>query len=275
MNMANENEIPLEILVATMNRNSLEFLHTMFERNSLNDSKVLVINQTTKDCLLESSSSNIRVINSFEKGLSRSRNLAIQNAKGQICLIADDDVVFEKDFQQSILSSYESLPEADLLSFKTRTPEQKPYSNYPKSVSEINSFYKKILSIEITFKTESLIKNNLFFDEQFGLGSLFEDGENRLFLKSVLEHTKLKSYFVPKFIVEHESFSSSDAVSSDKFIFARSALNYKQNGFLVHFYIFKLLFWLLRKGLIKPNQIIAKWKVSQKAIKTYKSLING
>ena len=273
--MANEKEIPLEILIATMNRNSLEFLHTMFERNTLNDCKVLVINQTTKDCLLESSSSNIRVINSFEKGLSKSRNLAIQKSEGRICLLADDDVVFEKDFQHIILSSYASLPEADLLSFKTRTPEQKPYSKYPKRVSKINSFYKKILSIEISFKRESIIKNNLFFDEQFGLGSLFQDGENRLFLKSVLEHTKLKSYFVPKFIVEHESFSSSDAVSSDKFIFARSALNYKQNGFLVHFYIFKLLFWLLRKGLIKPNQIIAKWKVSQKAIKTYKSLING
>ena len=272
--MANEKEIPLEILIATMNRNSLEFLHTMFERNTLKDCKVLVINQTTKDCLLESSSSNIRVINSFEKGLSKSRNLAIQKSEGRICLLADDDVVFEKDFQHIILSSYASLPEADLLSFKTRTPEQKAYSKYPKRVSKINSFYKKILSIEISFKRESIIKNNLFFDEQFGLGSLFQDGENRLFLKSVLEHNNLKSYFVPEFIVEHEYFSSSDEVSSDRFIFARSALNYKQKGFLVHFYIIKLLFSLLRKGLIKPSQILAKWTVAKNAIRTYKSLIN-
>ena len=91
----------------------------------------------------------------------------------------------------------------------------------------------------------------------------------------MLAQNNLKSYFVPKFIVEHESVSSNDEVSSDRFIFARSALNYRQYGFLAYFYIIKLLFSLLRKGLIKPNQILAKWYVSQKAIRTYKSLING
>jgi glycosyltransferase involved in cell wall biosynthesis len=274
MNMAKENEIPLEILVATMNRNSLDFLHAMFHYNALNDCKVLIINQTSKDCLLESNRSNVRVINSFEKGLSKSRNLAIKNSIGDICLLADDDVVFEKDFQHTILSSYESLPEADLITFKTRTPEQKPYSKYPKGLSDINSFYKKILSIEITFKRESIVKYSLYFDELFGLGSVFQDGENRLFLKRVMAHNNLKSYFVPKYIVEHEPLSSSDEVSSDRFIFARSALNYKQNGFLVYFYIIKLLFSLFRKGLIKPHQILPKWKVAQSAIRTYKSLIN-
>ena len=53
MNMAKENEFPLEILVSTMNRNSLEFLQAMFQHNAINYCKVLVINQTTKDCLLE------------------------------------------------------------------------------------------------------------------------------------------------------------------------------------------------------------------------------
>lgn len=275
MNIAKENDVPLEILVATMKRNSLQFLHTMFQHNAINEFNILVINQTTKDCLLESNSSNIRVINAFEKGLSRSRNLAIQGAIGHICLLADDDVVFEKDFQHNILSSYESLPEADLITFKTRTPEQKPYSCYPKQISNLIPFYKKVLSIEISFKRDSIANNNLFFDEQFGLGSIFQDGENRLFIKSVLDHDKLKSYFVPKFIVEHESASSSDEVSSDRFIFARSALNYKQNGFLAHIYIIKLLFSLFRKGLIKSNQILPKWKVAQKAIRMFKSQINA
>ena len=41
---------------------------------------------------------NIRVINSFEIGLSKSRNLAIKNALGDICIIADDDIEYVEDF---------------------------------------------------------------------------------------------------------------------------------------------------------------------------------
>ena len=268
--MAKENDIPLEILVATMNRNSLQFLYAMFKYNDIRNYHILIINQTTEDCLLESNNSQVRVINIFEKGLSRSRNLAIQKALGTICLIADDDVVFQKDFQQSILSSYQSLPEADVITFKTRTTEGHPYSKYPKTVTKLNSFYKKVLSIEITFKRQSIVSNKLFFDEDFGLGSLFQDGENRLFLKRVIHHQDLKAYFVPEFIVEHKSNSSSDEVSSDRFIFARSALNYKLNGGLAYFYSAKLIASLLRKGLIKPSQISSKWNVVKEAIKTYK-----
>ena len=62
---------------------------------------------------------NVYWIDTLDRGLSKSRNLAIKNAIGDICLIADDDVVLEKDFHESILSSYESLSDADLISFKT------------------------------------------------------------------------------------------------------------------------------------------------------------
>ncbi|WP_379898806.1 glycosyltransferase family 2 protein [Lacinutrix iliipiscaria] len=268
--MAKEKDIPLEILVATMNRNSLQFLYAMFKYNDIRNYTILVVNQTTEDCLLESNNSQVRVINTFEKGLSRSRNLAIQKAIGRICLIADDDVIFQKNFQQNIISSYEKVPEADLITFKTLTTQGNPYSNYPKTISKLTSFYKKVLSIEITFKRESLIKYGISFDEDFGLGSVFQDGENRLFLKRVINHKDLKAYFVPEFIVEHESNSSSDQVSSDRFISARSALNYKLNGNLAYFYSAKLIASLLRKGLIRPNQIASKWSVVQEAIKTYK-----
>jgi glycosyltransferase involved in cell wall biosynthesis len=43
---------------------------------------------------------SVRVVNSFEKGLSKSRNLGLLNAHGKIVLLADDDEVF-KGFEKS------------------------------------------------------------------------------------------------------------------------------------------------------------------------------
>ncbi|PWK18211.1 glycosyltransferase [Xanthomarina spongicola] len=275
MNISEKTKIPLEILVATTNRTSLGFIYKMFKNNALEDYHILIINQTSKERLLHSETKNIRVINSFEKGLSRSRNLAIQNAFGDICLLADDDVVYLEHFEKPILESYNKLTDADIITFKTLTSVKKPYSNYPNQVTSLDRFYRKVLSIEISFKRESVLKNNLKFDELFGLGSVFQDGENRLFLNEVVKNKQIKAYFSPEYIVMHEPLSSSDDVASDRFIFARSALNYKLHGVFVWLYVFRLIASLLRKRLIKMNEVSSKIKVANQGIKTYKDLKHG
>lgn len=275
MNISEKSNIPFEILVATTNRTSLDFIYKMFKNNVLDNYHVLIINQTSNDKLLVSEKTNIRVINSFKKGLSRSRNLAIQNAIGDICLLADDDVVYLKHFEKHILDSYKHIPEADIITFKTLTTEDRPYSKYPEQISSLDRFYKKVLSIEISFKRKSLIKNNLKFNEYFGLGSIFQDGENRLFFEEVLKNKKIKTYFYPEFIVMHRPISSSDNVASDRFIFARSAINYKLYGQFAWLYVFKLIFSLVRKRLIKINQVSSKIKVANQAIEAYKDLAHG
>ena len=107
------------------------------------------------------------------------------------------------------------------------------------------------------------------------MGGLFEDGENRIFLHTIINHEKLKAYFVPEFIVYHHPSSSSDLVFSDRYIYARSALNYKYNGFLAYFYSLKLLFTLVRKGLIKPKEIKPKWHMAKQGISTYKTTFDA
>ena len=57
----------LEILIATMNKTSLDFLSSMFSSQDYSNFTILIVNQTTKDKLLVSDHANIRVINSFEK----------------------------------------------------------------------------------------------------------------------------------------------------------------------------------------------------------------
>ncbi|MBA3987018.1 MAG: glycosyltransferase family 2 protein, partial [Flavobacteriales bacterium] len=187
----------LEILIATMYRTSLYFLDAIFAKSGLNDFKILIINQTDENSILESTHLNIRVINSFEKGLSKSRNLAIRNAKGSICLNVDDDVVFMKGFSEIIVSAFNNI-DFPIITFETLTTEGKPYWKYPKEAMPHNNYVsQKTLSIEIAFKVAVIIKNNLFFDERFGLGAQFEDAENYVFLNDA-KKGGLMPYFCPK-----------------------------------------------------------------------------
>ena len=94
MNLQHNSYNSLEVLIATQNRTSLDFLLKMFPDHNFKDFKILIVNQTIKGQDLTSNSDAIRVINSYEKGLSKSRNLALQNASCNIALISDDDVIY-------------------------------------------------------------------------------------------------------------------------------------------------------------------------------------
>lgn len=275
MNISEKTHIPFEILVATTNRTTLDFIDNMFKNNDLEHYHLLIINQTGENKLLVSDVPNIRVINAFERGLSRSRNLAIQHAIGDICLLADDDVVFLEGFENKIMESYDQLKDADLITFKTITTENKPYSNYPKKVTGLEDFYRKVLSIEITFKRDVILKNNISFNENFGLGSVFQDCENRLFFEDVFTTKQIKAYFSPEFIVVHKPFSTSDEVTSDRYMFARSALFYKKHGVFGWLYVIKLLFSLVRNNYIGFGEVSHKLQVAKKSIDTFKHMIHG
>lgn len=272
MNIMEKPEVPLEILIATMNRTSLDFLDVMFQNNSLSNYQILIINQTTDSCILNSSETNIRVINSFEKGLSKSRNLAIENAIGNICLLADDDIVYLEGFEKHIMDGYNTVSNPDVLTFKTLTTDNKPFSEYPKRTTPLKSFGKYVLSIEISFRRSAIVNSGIRYDEFFGLGATFQDSENYLFLLNLQKHTNFKLFFVPEFIVMHQPLTSSDEVVSDRLIFARCALNYKLYGNAAYVYVFKYLFYLIRHRLIGFNEINDKFKVAQSGIHTFKKL---
>ena len=64
----------IEILIANMNRDDLGFLEVMFSKTDVTKYNILIINQTTTEKQLHTTSRTIKVINVLEKGLSKSRN---------------------------------------------------------------------------------------------------------------------------------------------------------------------------------------------------------
>jgi len=262
----------LEILVATMHRTSLDFLDAMFAKSGFGHFKVLIINQTDENSLLHSNNPKIRVINSFEKGLSKSRNLAINNATGAICLNVDDDVVFVKGFSEIIADAFNEY-NTPIVTFETLTTEGKSYWKYPKKAMPHNSYVsRKTLSIEIAFKVSEIIERNLYFDERFGLGAQFEDAENFVFLNDA-KKKGLMPYFCPKPLTIHPPLSSSDAVGTDRLLYAKAAIMAYAYNNLSYLWVFKFVFFIYRKKYIPLSEIPRKIKIGFKSIADYKKTI--
>ncbi|WP_296151794.1 glycosyltransferase family A protein, partial [uncultured Flavobacterium sp.] len=204
----------LEILVATMDRSNLDFLIPMFPFAHFSEFSILVVNQTTAENLIISDYENVRVINSYEKGLSKSRNLALKNTEAKVALIADDDVVFLPGFDSKILEAHRRNKDYSIICFQTLTNKNLPYISYRKEQFWMKEKdFRDVLSIELTFKHEDLQKKNIIFNEYFGLGAKFQDAESLFFLRRA-NYNQLKVLFCPENIVIHEAFSSSDDVAS-------------------------------------------------------------
>lgn len=267
------NDLKLEILISTMNRTSLSFLKAMFPYHELEKLDILIINQTEKGNELNSNFKNVRIINSYEKGLSLSRNLAIQNAIGDICLIADDDVEYLPKFELEILETFSKQQSATIIQYKIKTFSKKAYKTYPKAskILRSNKDLIKVSSIEIVFKRKHIKEKNILFDSFFGLGSYFQFGEEYLFLKEVI-NKGLIVYFENSFIVKHKFERSSSNVTSDGFIEAKAALYFHDYRNLSYLFLIKLLFFLLRKQLISFQEVFEKYRIGVSAINKYKDL---
>jgi glycosyltransferase involved in cell wall biosynthesis len=267
----------LEILISTMNHNSLDFLIPMFPFCHFSDFSILIVNQTDENNLLVSGFSSIRVINSFEKGLSRSRNLALKNAKHKIVLIADDDVVYKKDFDVKIVQAYNQYKNKAIISFCIEKPNGllfKKYSQKAKmNLSLIELF--NVLSIEISLNMTILEKLGVTFDENFGLGSRFEMGDEAIFLTDIKNKNQQIAF-------DSNSIASHPEISSiEKFHFTKRY--YVQGAFLsrilkVNYFtgLATKLFFDLKQNKLKWNQIwVAIKSANQGKLDFYKLTIKS
>lgn len=265
----------LEILVSTMNRNTLDFLIPMFPFCHFSDFSILIVNQTEENKLLVSDFPSIRVINSFEKGLSKSRNLALKNAIGKIVLIADDDVIYMNDFDTKIIQAYNQYDNKAVISFCIEKPNGllfKKYSpNAKKNLSLMELF--NVLSIEISLNKLILDKLGITFDENFGLGSEFQMGEEAVFLSDI-KNKNQQIAFVPSVIVIHSEISSTEKIDFSKRYYVQGAFLTKV---LKEDYFMGLatkLFFDVKQKKLNLNRIPAAIKNANQGKMDYNKLTN-
>ena len=150
--------LQVEILLSTMLREDLSFLDEIFKYNDINDFHVLIINQTTEDKILKSDNPKIKVINSLEFGVPKSRNLAITNASKDICLMADDDIVYKSNLYMTITEAYKNSPKVSMISFEAVDEQEKPYAIYGQAGAHNKQSLKYIYTWVISFRKRRLFK---------------------------------------------------------------------------------------------------------------------
>ncbi len=263
----------IEFLISTMNRSDFGFLEKMFPHHNIPELNILIINQTTEGQILESQKENIRVVNVFEKGLSRSRNLAIQHAKAKICFIADDDIEYLPDAIDKVLQAYKDFSDAALISFQYLRENDKTFKTYKKQAGyQHQLLHKQVLtSMEITFNSKKIKEANLGFNTIFSFGERFHWFEEQVFRDDVVR-SGLKVAFVPEPIVKHYGKTSVPDEDSKEYTQALTAQKYLQHKNLIYLWLMRYIWLLLKRKVIKPSQIFQIWNYGVTAVQDYKKL---
>lgn len=186
----------MEVLVSCMYQHDFGIV----QKSGIN-SNVLIINQCDNDQYVEVVGDNgrtIRMISTTERGISKSRNMALSNAMDNICLFCDDDEKLNPDYETIILNAFEDNPQADLIAFWVDIPSKKgKYLNKSKRIKYIDAL--KISSVQIAFRRERICNNHIQFDILMGSGTNNGGGEEVKFLFDCLRKG-LKILYVPHLI---------------------------------------------------------------------------
>ena len=141
----------LEVLMSCMHQRDDTLVHS-----SKLTGDVVIINQCDTDSYAEYPTENgmARMFSVRQRGLTKSRNLAIEKSTADVCLLCDDDEEFVDDYAAKILEAYNGLPQADVVIFKMVNwprafPDQIMRLHFPKTL--------KVCSWQISFRRERLL----------------------------------------------------------------------------------------------------------------------
>lgn len=251
----------VQLLISCVNENIQELV----EKMKL-DGPAVIVNQCSedKDENIAVNGHLVKVCHRNERGVGRSRNLALSKADTDICLFGDEDIVYEKEYQALIEKEFELHPEADGIMFQVEVdPSRKTYQNdeYGKVTLWNCGRYP---AYSMAFRRQKLHNTGVKFSLLFGGGAPYSNGEDSLFIRELIK-AGLKIYKSPVRIGEEIPRPSTWFTGyHEKFFFDR--------GVLYHFlYGATAPIWGFRFVFTKKNEMCQQipWT------KAYKLLLDG
>ena len=155
----------LDILMSCMHQTDDRLIAT-----SQITGNAVVINQCDREEEQWYSTANgrVRFLSTTQRGLTKSRNMAIAHSDADVCLLCDDDEIFVPGYQEKILDAYANLPQADVVIFKM-VDRDCPFGEAPKQLKFPQTMH--VASWQISFRRERLLKSGVRFDELLGAGT--------------------------------------------------------------------------------------------------------
>ncbi len=187
----------VQVLVATMNQTDYSLLDKMNIETS-----AIVCNQCDRNEMLAFSHKGapVRWLSFCEKGVGLNRNNALMRADAEICLFADDDMVYVKGYADVVEKAFEEIPDADVIVFNLM--EKVPTRYVIPKIKRVNRLnYLRYGTARIAVKLASVRRNGIYFNQCFGGGTEHCHGEDNLFLTACLDKG-LRIYAYPAYLAE-------------------------------------------------------------------------
>ncbi len=257
--------LKLELLVAAVRENDVMLAEHM---NISTDA--VICNQCQEVLYKEFTRKNhrIRAFDFDERGVGRNRNNALMRAEGDLVLFADEDIIYNDDYEERILSEFARNPKADILMFNvTAVEERRTYKNVRhKRVRWYN--YGRYPTYAMCCRLSSLRRANVWFSLLFGGGAPYSNGEDSLFIHDCLAKG-LKIYGVPVTIGHEKARENNESTwfhgFNEKFFYDRGVLYHFLYGKLAK--IFALRFLIAKRNtMCREIPVGAAFKLMKQGI---------
>lgn len=175
----------IQVLLSTMNQKSV----SLYKKNNI-QTDAIIINQTNlnsyENCI--DFEKKIEMFSFAEKGIGKSRNSALLRSDADICILADDDMIFEDNYEKEVFNAFKKNPQADIIIFNVVTEDENGKISYKVNKNQrINNYnYLKYGAANIAFRRKKIVENHIFFSLLFGGGATYGSGEDTLFLTHCL-----------------------------------------------------------------------------------------
>lgn len=257
----------IDVLVSTMNQSAEDF-SLLYKMNL--SGNVLVCNQTNKNYYLEMEKENLesKMWSFKERGIGRSRNTLLLRSNAEVCVLADDDMVFLDNYKDIVEKNFKKRSDADVIIFNIDDKGTRFITEDDLKVNKMN--FTKFGAARIAFRRKSIIENNINFNMLFGGGAVYGSGEDTLFLRDCV-YRGLKVIAVSDHIARLEDDRESTWFTgfNSKYFFDKGALYYAINPKL--FYL-NILQYSLRKYKLSRGKLgfLEVLKLMYRGGKSYK-----
>ncbi len=225
-------KVLLEVLVAAVQENDI----TLADHMNLS-TEAVICNQCQEVSYREFERKGrlIRTLAFNERGVGRNRNNALMRADAEYVLFADEDIVYDDDYESSVLKAFQENPQADILMFNVKAVEgRRTYEN--RKVRRVRWYnYGRYPTYAMAARLDSLRRANVWFSLLFGGGARYSNGEDSLFIHDCLEKG-LKIWAVPVGIGHEEARENASSTwfsgYNEKFFYDRGVLYHYLYGHL-------------------------------------------
>ncbi|MFR5633811.1 MAG: glycosyltransferase family A protein [Monoglobales bacterium] len=171
-----------QVLCVTMNQKDFSKVNQM---NLHSD--VIFANQTNETAYKEYSfeGHTAKMLSTNTRGVGINRNISLMLAESEICLFADDDMVYEDDLEEQVVSEFVAHPDADVIIFNVKTVDDtiRKQKQYTKTRKCSRLERMPWGGVRIAFRLSSVKKANIWFTTLFGGGAVYASGEDSIWLK--------------------------------------------------------------------------------------------